>query len=88
LCKREKIKEKEVFLFSFSGVWIDREVSNYTSLFPYFRPLPCNQTAPIQTQTLQDIEMTKNLLQAMFSWQHKVQSQEKVGNKSRPPHPL
>ena len=43
MCKREKIKGKEVFLFSFSGVWIDREVSNYTSLFPYFRPLPCNQ---------------------------------------------
>jgi len=21
-------------------------VSDYTSLFPYFRPLPCNQTAP------------------------------------------
>ena len=46
LCKREKIKGKEVFLFYFSGVWIDREVSNYTSLFPYFRPLPCNQTTP------------------------------------------
>jgi len=45
LCKREKKKEKRVFLFFFSGVWMDREVSNYTSLFPYFRPLPCNQTA-------------------------------------------
>jgi len=46
LCKREKRKGKGVFLFFFSGVWIDREVNNYTSLFPYFRPLPCNQTAP------------------------------------------
>jgi len=46
LCKREKRKEKRVFLFSFSGVWIDREVSNYTFSFPYFRPLPCNQTTP------------------------------------------
>ena len=45
LRKREKKKGNGVFLFSFSGVWIDREVSNFTSLFSYFRPLPCNQTA-------------------------------------------
>ena len=44
--KREKRKGKEIFLFSFSGGWIDREVSNYTSPFPYFRTLPCNQTIP------------------------------------------
>ena len=37
-------KGKGVFLFSFSGVWIDREMSNYTSPVPYFRPLPCIQT--------------------------------------------
>jgi len=26
-------------------------VSNYTSLFPYFRPLPCNQDTPIVQMT-------------------------------------
>ena len=44
LCKREKRTRKGVFLFSFSGVWINREVRNYTSSFPCFRRLPCNQT--------------------------------------------
>ena len=48
MCKREKREGKGVFLFFFSGVWIDREVSNYTSPFSYFRPLPCNQTHPKQ----------------------------------------
>jgi len=44
LCKKKKRKEKRVFSFFFFVVWIDREVSNYNSMFPYFHPLPCNQT--------------------------------------------
>jgi len=40
LCKRKKRKGKGVFSFSFSGVWIDREVRNDISPFSYFRSLP------------------------------------------------
>ena len=43
-CVKEKEKRKWGFFISFSDVWIDREVSNYTSPFPYFHQLPCNQT--------------------------------------------
>ena len=46
VCVKEKKEKEKGFLISFSGVWIDREVSDYTSLFPYFRLVPCNQTAP------------------------------------------
>ena len=34
-CKIEKREGKGVFSFFFSGVWIDRKVSNHTSPFPY-----------------------------------------------------
>jgi len=51
LYKREKIKGKEVFLFSFFSVWINKKVSNYTFLFLYFRPLPYNQTVPSWNST-------------------------------------
>jgi len=61
-CVKERWKsEKGVFLFSFSGVWIDREMSNYTSPLPHFTRIPWIQTAPTRkpikpantTQTLQ-----------------------------------
>ena len=65
MCKREQRKGKGVFLFSFFGIWIDKEVSNYTSTFPYFRQLSCNQTRPreigthIQTK-IGDISILEN----------------------------
>ena len=61
-----------VFLFSFSGVWIDREMSNYTSPLPHFTVIPYIQTRPIGTNRLNIISYNHNIihidhLENMFS---------------------
>jgi len=40
LCKREKRKGKELFPFSFSGVWMNSENGKRHFPLPHFHPIP------------------------------------------------